>query len=497
MRKHRVDPEGTRLPIKLDSTCNGEFLPVPLNPAAKHANALAHERVSVAARRAGLSRRGFLVSTCGAAATLAAMNEGFAGAGRSGGYFAVAAEAAFEPELAAAQLGGNEFIFDVQGHHVNPKGAWRSPLSFWNLALRTFPQARCDAAGRPLLGSIDCFGADHFINEIFFDSDTDLCVLSSVPSAPEDNPLSLEDAAGTRAIVDALEGDFRLLIHGLVHPQLPGAIDGMAAQLEQHQIAAWKTYTQWGPDRKGFWLYDEQFGIPMIEQARALGVNVICIHKGLPLPGILFDSSYAGSQDIGIVARMYPDVTFIVYHSGYEPSRPEGPYAPDTAPLTGVDILIKSLEDNGIAPNSNVYAELGSTWRHVMKDPQEAAHLMGKLLKHVGEDRVLWGTDSIWYGSPQDQIQAFRAFRISEAFQERYGYPAMTTDVRAKVFGLSAARGPYRLDPDEIRKRTAGDRIEQAKAACAADPDPSYLTYGPRSRREFLRLLEITGGRPA
>ena len=48
-----------------------------------------------------------------------------------------------------------------------------------------------------------------------------------------------------------------------------------------------------------------------------------------------------------------------------------------------------------------------------------AAHVVGKLLKYVGEDRVLWGTDSIWFGSPQDQIQAFRAFQISEEFQER------------------------------------------------------------------------------
>jgi uncharacterized protein len=56
-----------------------------------------------------------------------------------------------------------------------------------------------------------------------------------------------------------------------------------------------------------------------------------------------------------------------------------------------------------------------------MRDPEQAAHVLGKLLRHVGEDNVLWGTDCIFYGSPQDQIQAFRAFRISAEFQERYG----------------------------------------------------------------------------
>ena len=75
--------------------------------------------------------------------------------------------------------------------------------------------------------------------------------------------------------------------------------------------------------------------------------------------------------------------------------------------------LIKSLEDHEIGPNSNVYAELGSTWRNLMTRPDQAAHTLGKLLKHVGQERVLWGTDSIWYGTPQDQIAAFRTFEIS------------------------------------------------------------------------------------
>ena len=89
----------------------------------------------------------------------------------------------------------------------------------------------------------------------------------------------------------------------------------------------------------------------------------------------------------------------------------EGPYDPSAA-TRGVDTLTKSVETNGIKRNANVFAELGSTWRFVMRDPTTAAHLLGKLLKHIGEDNVLWGTDSIWYGSPQDQIQAFRSFEI-------------------------------------------------------------------------------------
>ena len=101
-----------------------------------------------------------------------------------------------------------------------------------------------------------------------------------------------------------------------------------------------------------------------------------------------------------------------MYHSGYEPGRVEGPYA-DNRTGTGVNRLIKWMRDNGIGPNQNVYAELGSTWWTLMRSPNEAAHLLGKLLVNVGEDNVLWGTDALFYGSPQDQIQSFRAFQIT------------------------------------------------------------------------------------
>ena len=71
---HVIAPEGQRLPIKIDATSNGEFVPVPLSPVNRAGNRLAHEVVSVNAKRLGMSRRDFLVSACGAASTLLAFN---------------------------------------------------------------------------------------------------------------------------------------------------------------------------------------------------------------------------------------------------------------------------------------------------------------------------------------------------------------------------------------------------------------------------------------
>src|SRR6059058_2640377 len=146
--KHRVDPEGRRLPIKLDTTSNGEFEPVPLSQANRASNRLAHEAASENAKRLNLSRRDFLISACGAASALLAFNAANAAAGKRDGFFELEPEAALEPQLAQARVGGKgEFIFDVQGHFVDPTGAWvkTAPAD----AFKWSPKASCRLAAKP------------------------------------------------------------------------------------------------------------------------------------------------------------------------------------------------------------------------------------------------------------------------------------------------------------------------------------------------------------
>jgi hypothetical protein len=450
------DPQGRRLPIKLDSASNGEFVPVPLSTANRAANRLAHATASENAKRLGLSRRQFLISSCGAASTLLAFN---AAHGKTGGFYDLAPEAALDGELARVQTGATrqEFIFDVQGHFVDsPKG---NPKNH-----------------------------EVFIKDVFMDSDTDLMVLSFVPSARESEPVTIEAADAVRRIVDRLEGTHRLLLHGRVNPNQPGDLEGMDELAQKWRVSAWKTYTQYGPGGKGYFLSDE-VGTRFIERARRLGVKVICVHKGLPFGSRSYEHSQCG--DIGVAAKRFPDVKFLVYHSGFVTSVREGPYGQKD----GIDTLIRSLIENEVKPGSNVYAELGSTWRFLMRDPEQAAHALGKLIKHCGEDNVLWGTDSIWYGSPQDQIVAFRTFQISRELRERYGYPEITPAIRAKIFGLNGAR-VYGLSAAEVKRVLSRDRISSERTAYAERPDPHFLTYGPRTRREFLDLLRRGYARP-
>ena len=486
------DPDGTRLPIKLDSTSNGEYEPIALDAGARLANEMAQHAAGENARRLGRTRRDFLVSTCGVASTLLAFNAAQAAVGRTGGWFALADEAAVDADAASAVVDGDEFILDVQGHFVNPTGAWLDRLPEEARPLSGMPAAGCALGqGEEARSYLNCLGPDAFVKDVFMDSDTDVMVLSFVPSTREGEPLTIEEAAAAREIVDGLKGTHRLLLHGRVNPNQAGDIADMQRLRDDFGIQAWKTYTQWGPEGQGYSLIDEDTGIAFMDEARRLDVPVIAIHKGIPFGQRSYEHSLC--TDVGPAASRYPDLSFLIYHSGFVPGKAEGPYDPERN--EGIDSLVKTVDENDLK-GGNVYAELGSTWRFLMRDPDSAAHALGKMLLYLGEDNILWGTDSIWYGSPQDQIQAFRAFQISEEFQDRYGYPALTPEIKRKILGLNALR-PYRLEPEVLRHHLGDDAVQLTRAEYRDVADPHFRTFGPKTRREFFNLMRWTGGEAA
>ena len=128
--------------------------------------------------------------------------------------------------------------------------------------------------------------------------------------------------------------------------------------------------------------------------------------------------------------------------------------------------LVKTLLDHGVAPGSNVYAELGTTWYCLVKRPLEAAHVLGKLLNAVGEDNVLWGTDAIWYGPTQAAVDTFRTFQIPAWMRDEFGYPELTPALKEKVLGLNAAR-VYGIDVESARSHMGSDDVQWAREAMA------------------------------
>ena len=380
-------------------------------------------------------------------------------AAHGGGFYAVPDAAVIDVDAADAAFGGSgRPVVDVQTHLVDP-GRWIGPGAD---ALAGFLRMADPDRWTDPIDPRTIDGAA-WAALVFGASETAVALLTSTPGRADVNVLTNPQIAAARDVVERYAGTGRVLTHTIVHPNLgPSELDAMVDWQATLRPSGWKTYTLWGPPTKasptgGWFLDDEEIGFPFLERVRALGPRVVATHKGIggPIP----DASVAAAspRDIGPAASAFPDITFVVYHSGYErnPDGQEGAF--DAAHPVGVDRLVRSVMDAGTP--TNVYAELGTTWFLMLRRPVEAAHVLGKLLVALGPERIVWGTDCAWYGSPQPLIDAFRAFTIPEAMQERHGYPPLTAAVKDRILGTNA---------QALYGVTAEPRVDGSWAANAA-----------------------------
>jgi uncharacterized protein len=117
---------------------------------------------------------------------------------------------------------------------------------------------------------------------------------------------------------------------------------------------------------------------------------------------------------------------------------------------------------------SNVYADTGSCFATTaITNPRFCAAFMGTLIKGLGYDHVFWGTDSVFYGSPQWQIEALRRLEIPEDMQKKHGFAplgAADGSVKSAIFGFNGARH-YHLDLHAAANEMPFDGIAKQKAA--------------------------------
>ncbi|MGH9136237.1 MAG: amidohydrolase family protein, partial [Acidimicrobiales bacterium] len=458
VRPHHADDD-PGLPLKLWPCSNGEFVAPPLDELRAEAMRRARAAADDHARRNGWSRRRFLLSAAGMAAGLGALESAAADRSRAlgierGGSFRISDSAATDAAEATAAMRGGAVV-DVQTHFLE------------GFSFDWAPQASCGEDD-----SADCFSVEYWYDLIFEQSETSVAVISAVPVVADPDPLSAVAMERGRDLATQLCGDDRVLIQGHAVPngdgQVDAAIEAMAEIAANHELSAWKVYTHLP---NGFYLDDHDPGVEprggrFVQAARDTGVGVIAVHKGLS-----GSNPFSSPVDIGPVAAANPDIKFLVYHSGFESGVAEGPYDPDGG---GVDRLVRSVTEAGIGPDGNVYAELGSTWRAVMGNPDAAAHVLGKLMAVLGPERILWGTDSIWYGSPQDQIAAFRTFEISAAFQEQFGYRPLNDYAKQRIMSANAAE-LFGITPPATTCPDDGDTALGIRR--------SNRTYGPVNRR--------------
>jgi predicted TIM-barrel fold metal-dependent hydrolase len=559
------------MPVDVLPCSNDEYFPPEPSIEQRAIMDLASMEAERVRRKFGLSRRAFVRTAAATAIGFWAIDAVRMGTWGNYGWASSATTDACDLEWAGHRgletlknLPG-EFIFDVQSHHVDPQGMWRVT----NPAIHAFfaavwPQSSAALGDQPGVredGSIRGGGAGeidpiqnlsryHYLKELFLDSATTATVLSCVPTSPDtNNPLPLAEAALTVNTVNHLARSKRSVMHAFVMPNRGSAGNSSPnmkplhldeelqlmmdrAELYPDILRGWKTYCAWGdiPYTSG-WTLDTDTGMAFLEQVLEVHRKhpqippVVATHKGFALPG--FDQRAAQPRDIGPAAKAYPGVRFLVYHSGYDTGDKQYPYPGDdkaTSSANKVDALIKSLREHqwdasrfvkrgkkfGNVPN--VWAELGSVWRSVMHDPDQAAHLLGKLITHVGPKRIAWGTDSLWYGSPQPEIVALRRFQFSEKAKEFYGLPygldgdvedptrkarKPSRTIRNGILGRNAARA-YNFDPDARFRDISCDSVQGLKEHGYLDgvgtqregaPLATHKAPGARTRREVMHSL--------
>jgi predicted TIM-barrel fold metal-dependent hydrolase len=435
-------------PIPTQSVSSDEFMPAPQTAKQQEFESRIKKYGATLARQQGMSRRAFFTTAAGMAAAFVAMNDTY------GRLYTVSRAEAGTPEMAnerAKEL-ADQFIMDMHTHFLRDDTRLENFVraretvgkAGWNPALAGTPQ------------TLEDLKFANYVKEIFLDSDTKVACISGAPSdLLEDWFLTNEMKAEARAKVNQEAGTRRMLAHAIFTPGQPGWLEQVDRVIADLKPDSFKGYTIGDNTNKHLSKYpwrmdDETVVYPFYEKCEKAGIVNICVHKGLFPPSIeqKFPHLLAHSdvRDVGKAAKDWPQLNFIIYHAGYRYGGGGGPqegwqHFEKTGRVEWVSDLAEIPAKYGV---TNVYGDLGQIFaQSTMANPRLCAAMMGILVRGLGADHVCWGTDAIWTGSPQWQIEALRRLEIPEDMQKQYGFePLGPADgsVKTAILGENNAR---------------------------------------------------------
>ncbi len=478
IRKFQRDrKKGVDSPMPTQVLSNEEFIPRPQSRKQKEVEFYIGQMAEEKSRKLGMDRRTFMASAMGMATCFLASNKVW------GKVWDVTEAETFDPAAYQEKLPKGEFfILDVQTHFTN------------GIALNFRTNEFVKNMGFNLKDDVASYSFSQFLKEIFFDSETEMIVISGVPGPPEKNKDDtgkvLEGSARAGGIlpswlmaqsrdkINQFAGSRRALSQGNLAPNhywdhAKNAIDKertiaqMERELNEYKINSWKWYCHADPGRSGHgFQLDDDDAAWFYQESRKRGLKIFSVHKGYSYQSRLL-GHLANPKDVEKAALNNPDLTFIIYHSAIQhaPSEPEwaGSVDPTTGDFAWHNVLMDIKKRN--PKMNNVYPEVGSFFNVLaIADPVLCMHGMGKNIKIYGADHVIWGTDCLWWGSPQWAIEAFKRFQISDELCEKFGYSKITKEDKAKIFGLNAAR-IYGVDVKEKRNPLSPDIIAKAREA--------------------------------
>jgi len=470
-------------PIPTQIVASEEFFPVPQTARQKQVEHRLNALADAHGRRNGLRRREFFKTAAGMATAFMAMNEVY------GPLYGVSEAEAASVDAAAerAKSLSKQFVFDGHTHFLRDDTRIQAFVEMrkavgkagWNPELRGKPQ------------TIDDLKYANWKKEIFLDSDTKVALITSAPSdIPRDWFITNEQAAAARKKINDEAGSKRLFAHAIFTPGQPGWLDRVDHDIEVNKPDSWKGYTIGDNTHKDTSQYpwrldDEKLVYPFYEKIQKAGYNIVCIHKGLFPPSAerAFDRlrPYVDVSDVGKAAKDWPKIRFVIYHAGYRwaggPVQDAWKQFEDTGRVEWVTDLAEIPSKYAV---TNVYADLGQIFAlTTVSEPRICAAMMGQLVKGLGADHVVWGTDAVWTGAPQWQIEALRRLEIPEDMQKKYGFkPLGAADgpVKTAILGETSAK-LYNYHPQKASLDT--DRFAALKAEYERNGrDPSNLRYG-------------------
>ena len=439
----RKASEERLFPVPVGRLSNGEIPPLYRDQGQRMLGKQLLELADVFASRLRMDRREFLRTSCGLATAFLALNA------VHGPVFSVSTAEAADPDEGSQRRDAlsPQFIFDVQTHFVSEIYTGKSLLRLRKSARQWNPALRGEKT------TLEKIRYGTFTREVFLESDTTLALLSSAPNDQASKWfLSNNEMFRARKRFNEKAGSKRLFSHALFTPGMPGWLEEMDRAIAELNPDSWKGYTVGAPSAisKFPWrLDDEKLVYPAYEKMQKAGIVNVCIHKGLITPAVKAVPGstwrYGRVDDVGRAARDWPQLNFIIYHSGIEtlgrPSKKGMRRFEEKGVIPWVSELASIPEKYGV---KNVYGELGSVFAaSALASPPYCAAILGTLVKGLGADHVLWGTDSIWYGSPQWQIEAFRRIEIPDAMKKKWGFaPLGRADgkVKSAILGGNASR---------------------------------------------------------
>jgi hypothetical protein len=431
-------------PIPVQFVSSDEFMPSPQSPQQKEFEARVKDIGARLARKHGMTRRKFFKTAGGMAAAFVAMNEVYAK--NSAPIYDVMKGEATNLEVAQARADSlkNQFVMDMHTHFLREGTPIRTFVAQreavgkagWNPTLKDKPQ------------TIDDLMFPNYFKEIFLDSDTKVACISGSYSVDEKfSFLTNQMKFDAREKINKEAGTRRMYSHAIFTPGWPNWLQKVEEEMEKLKPDSWKGYTIGDNTNKHlskfpFRLDDEKLMYPFYERLVKWtkqypdrpGLKNVCIHKGLFPPSVEAQFphllGYCNVADVGKAAKDWPQLNFVIYHSAYRwVAGPGGTAANawDQLERTGrVDWVTDLAHIPSQFGVTNVYADLGQIFAHSnMAEPRVAAYMLGVMIAGMGADHVCWGTDALWTGAPQWQIEALRRMEIPEEIQKRYGLKPM------------------------------------------------------------------------